>query len=151
MLLLILKHFMHPNVVPNLKTCRKRKSKSKKRQWFPPQDCPQLVQVTIKKKQWFPPQEGAEVNDDMEDVHEKVNHRVQILFYAYNTLCNTIPFHEKVPNQAEMQQEMDEVQQEVDHQVDQVQQEVDQELQPMSTPKKIVKCAVRKLTLKKSI
>jgi hypothetical protein len=48
---------MHLNVVPKFKTCKKRKSK--KRQWLPPQDGHQLVQVTSKKSQWFPPQDGA--------------------------------------------------------------------------------------------
>jgi hypothetical protein len=53
----------HSNVYPKFQTCRKRKRKSKKRQWFPSRDDSQLVQVSSKKKQWFPSQEGAEVHE----------------------------------------------------------------------------------------
>jgi hypothetical protein len=96
------------SVYPKFKTCRKRKSK--KRQWFPPQDGLQLVQVTSKKKQWFSPQDGAEVQE-MEGVdigvnmQEKVTHTIQLQFYAYETIAKRLTFQKKLTNEAEVQVE----------------------------------------------
>jgi hypothetical protein len=136
MLPLYSKQFMHPDVVPNFKTCRKRKIK--KRQWFFPQDCPQLVQVSSKKKQWFPPQKGAEVHEVDVNMQEKVPCTVKFMFYAYHTFSFLSEVHEVgVIVQVQFKEAA---------QVEEVEQV---EPTAMSTPKKIVKRAVRKLTPKK--
>jgi hypothetical protein len=90
----------------------------------PPRDNSQLVQVSSKKRQWFPSQEGAEV------------HEVDV-----NMQKQSADTHEVGVDELVVQVQLEEAA---------LVQEVEQiDATSMSTPKKTVKRAVRKLTPKK--
>jgi hypothetical protein len=116
-----------------------------KRQWFPSQDSPQLVQVTRKKKQWFPPQDGLNIGATM---HEKVTHIVKLLFYAYETVPKKLQFQESATNEGEVYVEevtQVEVQVEEDTQVEvQVEEAAQVEVKQVAEPEPVPMCTQKK-------